>query len=257
LNYNTTQLLTIALIMGLGSVIQSAVGFASGLLGIPLMVLSGFSLPEATTINIIATSVQNLTGAIHLRQELAWREILMPMLVRWSGIPLGVYALAHIDGHNQTLVKQMIGGLLPAVVAILWVSRAEPRERLALPWQLLAFSTSGFLMGLAAMGGGPIALYVNSVHWSAAKSRAFLFFMSASGVPIAVAMLAARFGTALATPALAALLIMPIVMLGMNLGFRIGKRIDKPLFRKVTFVVLALIGISAILSPYVAQLSES
>jgi uncharacterized membrane protein YfcA len=257
LNYNVTQLLTIAVIMGLGSVIQAAVGFASGLLGIPLLVLSGFSLPEATTINIVSTSVQNLTGAIHLRQELAWRDLLMPMLVRWSAIPLGVFALGYVDGYDQTLVKQIIGGLLLAVVLILWISRTEPRERLALPWQLLAFSTSGFLMGLAAMGGGPIVLYVNSVHWSAAKSRAFLFFMSVSGVPIAVAMLAARFGTALASPTLAALLILPVVMIGMNLGFRLGARIDKPLFRQVTFVLLVLIGVGAVLSPYVARLSES
>lgn len=253
MNYSATQLLTIAVIMGLGSVIQSAVGFASGLLGIPLMVLSGFSLPEATTINIVATSVQNTAGAFHLREELVWREMLMPTIVRWAGIPIGVLALGYVDGHDQSLVKQLIGGLLLAVVLVLWISRAEPRERLALPWQLLAFSTSGFLMGFAAMGGGPIVLYVNSVHWSAAKSRAFLFFMSASGVPIAIAMLAARFGTTLKSPTIAAIIILPLIMLGMNLGFRLGKRIDKPLFRKVTFALLVLIGVSALLSPWLTM----
>lgn len=236
--------------MGLGSIIQSAVGFASGLLGIPLMVLSGFSLPEATTINIVATSVQNTLGAFQLREELAWRDLWMPMTVRWSAIPLGVIALGYLDGYDQALVKQVIGGLLLGVVLILWVSRSEPRERLALPWQLLAFSASGFLMGFAAMGGGPIVLYVNSVHWSAARSRAFLFFLSASSVPIVVAMLAARFGASLASPTIAALIVLPLVMFGMNFGFRLGKRIDKPLFRQITFVLLILIGTGALASPW-------
>ena len=239
--------------MGLGSIIQSAVGFASGLLGIPLMVLSGFSLPEATTINIVATSVQNTLGAFRLREELAWPDLWMPMTVRWSAIPLGVIALGYVDGYDQALVKQVIGGLLLAIVLILWVSRSEPRERLALPWQLLAFSASGFLMGFAAMGGGPIVLYVNSVHWSAAKSRAFLFFLSSSSVPIVVAMLAARFGASLVSPTVAALIVLPLVMFGMNLGFRLGKRIDKPLFRQITFVLLILIGVSALTSPWLQQ----
>lgn len=252
MGYTAAQLLTIAVIMGLGSVIQSAVGFASGLLGIPLLVFCGFSLPEATTINIVATSVQNATGAFQLRAELTWHDMLMPMLVRWSAIPLGVMALGYVDGYDQTVVKQTIGGLLLGVVLLLWLSRTESRERLALPWQLLAFSSSGFLMGLAAMGGGPIVLYVNSVHWSAAKSRAFLFFLSASGVPIAVAMLAMRFGTSLLPPTFAALLVLPVVMLGMNLGFRLGRRIDKRLFRQITFVLLVLIGASALLSPWLS-----
>lgn len=236
--------------MGLGSVIQSAVGFASGLLGVPLLVLSGLSLPEAATINIISTSIQNLSGAIQLRNELSWREMAMPVAVRSLGIPIGVVALGFVAGFDQTLVKQVIGALLLGVVLLMRVSRVQPRERLALPWQLLAFSTSGFLMGFASMGGGPIVLYVNSVHWSAAKSRAFLFLMAASGVPIAVVMLIARFGRELMSPAIAALIVLPVVMLGMNLGFRIGRRIDKPLFRQITFALLVLIGVSAIVSPW-------
>lgn len=236
--------------MGLGSIIQSAVGFASGLLGIPLLVLSGFSLAEAATINIVSTSIQNISGAIQLRYEIVPSEMWLPVLIRSLAIPVGVLALGYVNAYDQAVVKQLIGGLLLAVVLLLWCSRAEPRERLALPWQMLAFSSSGFLMGFASIGGGPIVLYVNSVHWSAAKSRAFLFFLAATGVPIAVGMLFARFGTTIVPPATAALITLPIVLLGMNLGFRLGQRIDKPLFRRITFVLLVLIGVSAIVSPW-------
>jgi len=89
--YTLTEIALIASVMTLGSVVQGAVGFASGLIGVPLLVLSGFSLPEAATINLVSTSVQNVTGAWKLRPHLELRELVFPVVVRWLAIPCGTY----------------------------------------------------------------------------------------------------------------------------------------------------------------------
>ena len=95
MTYTPTEIALIAIIMSLGSVVQGAVGFASGLLGVPLLVLTGFSLPEAATINLVSTSVQNITGAWKLWPHLDPSELAFPVLVRWLAIPCGTY-LAYI-----------------------------------------------------------------------------------------------------------------------------------------------------------------
>jgi uncharacterized membrane protein YfcA len=67
--YTAEEILLVAVVMTIGSVLQGAIGFASGLMGVPMLVLCGFSLIEATVINFISTTVQNFTGAIQLRQQ--------------------------------------------------------------------------------------------------------------------------------------------------------------------------------------------
>jgi len=78
MSYSTHDLVVIALIMTLGSFLQGALGFASGLVGVPLLVLSGFSLLEATVINFISTIVQNTAGAVQLRAHIDWSEVALP-----------------------------------------------------------------------------------------------------------------------------------------------------------------------------------
>ena len=54
-----TQYLLVSLILFASSVVQGAVGFASGLFGIPLLMLTGISLPDAVAISLVAAAVQN------------------------------------------------------------------------------------------------------------------------------------------------------------------------------------------------------
>jgi len=251
MTYGSTEIVLIALIMTFGSVVQGAVGFASGLLGVPLLVISGFSLPEAATINLVSTSVQNVAGAWKLWPHLNEpRELIFPVILRWLAIPCGTYA-AYLADHrlDPAQAKQLIGIFLLVVVSLLWGLRVTPRERLQLGWQGLAFSSSGFLMGFAAIGGAPMVIYVNSLTWTTNKSRGFLFFCSATSLPIAVVMYWLDHGKKILPAALATLLVMPLVMVGLWFGLRLGLRLSKPLFRQLTYGLILLIAMSAILAP--------
>jgi len=256
MTYTLTEIALIATIMTLGSVVQGAVGFASGLIGVPLLVLSGFSLPEAATINLVSTSVQNVTGAWKLWAHLDSRELLFPVLVRWMAIPGGVYAAYIADQQlDPAQTKQLIGVFMLVVVSLLLGFRITPRERFHFGWQGLAFSISGFFMGFAAIGGTPMVLYVNSLTWSASKSRAFLFFCSAASLPVALAMFWYEHGEKILPAAWMTICVMPMIFTGLWLGFRLGHRLSKPLFRRITLGIIVLIAVISIVAPLFAEAS--
>ena len=240
--------------MTIGSVIQGAVGFASGLIGVPLLVLCGFSLLDASVINFVSTSVQNLTGAARLSAHLKARDVLWPTALRCVSLPIGIAALHATEGIDAARVQQIVGGILLGSILLLGGLRVRPRDHLPVAWTLLAFLTSGFLTGFASIGGAPMVFYVNALTWSAAKSRGFLFLCSSLLLPLMAALLLWRFGAQVAPPTLAALLVMPPGIVGLIVGLKLGHRMDKELFRRLTYALLTVIAIVAILSPVVAKL---
>lgn len=252
--YSPTQIALIGLIMTFGAVVQGAVGFASGLLGVPLLVLSGFSLPEAATINLVSTSVQNVAGVRKLWSHLDLHELIFPVIIRWLGIPVGAYVAWLADSHLEPAqAKQMIGAILLAIVLLLWVCRVRPRDHLNLFWQGLAFSTSGFMLGFASIGGAPMVIYVNALTWTSAKSRAFMFFCSTMGWPLAAAMFWMKFGEKIIPAALTTFLMLPLIFSGLLLGLRLGHHLPKQFFRKITLGLVIIIAISSILGPMIVE----
>jgi uncharacterized membrane protein YfcA len=253
-SYSPTEIALVAVIMTLGSVVQGAVGFASGLLGVPLLVLSGFSLPEAATINLISTGVQNVTGACKLWSHLEPRELVLPVVVRWLALPCGVYVAALVDQRlDPAEAKQLVGLFLLVVVVLLTGFRVKPRETLNYGWQGVTFSISGFLMGFASIGGAPMVLYVNSLTWTASKARGFLFFCSASSLPVALVAFALQHGAKVLPAAQVALLVLPLIFAGLWLGLRLGQRLSKPLFRRITYGLIGAIAIAAIAAPWLDE----
>ncbi len=249
--YSWPEILTMAVIMTFGSVIQGTAGFASGLLSVPLLVNSGFSIPEAAAMNLTSTSVQNVIGAWRLWPELEPSTLLRPVLLRWFGIPLGAYTLVLAHGLQPAQARQLIGVVLLLVVLALWAIRPRPRGQLPFGWQALAMTSSGFMLGFASIGGAPLVLYVNALSWSTNRSRAFLFFCSASGVPLAALLLWWNFGAQVLTAALATLWIMPLMFAGLWLGLHLGNRLDKRIFRRLTFGLLLALATMSIVSPLV------
>lgn len=249
--YSLQQIAIVAVVMTFGSVLQGAVGFASGLMGVPMLVLCGFSLFEATVVNFVSTSVQNVTGAVQLWSHVEAADVTWPAVLRAVGLPLGIFALAATPSLDQGVVKQIIGGVLLASILLLISLRVTPRDQLGFGWVGLTFLSSGFLMGFASIGGAPMVMYVNSLKWSAVKSRAFLFFCSAAIMPLMAIGLWWHFGAKVLEPAFLAVIVMPPCLLGLWGGLTIGRRLDKERFRRISYGLLLVVAIAAILSPLV------
>jgi uncharacterized membrane protein YfcA len=251
MSYTLGELAVIAGVMTLGSVMQGALGFASGLLGVPLLVLCNFSLLDATIINFVSTLVQNVAGAVQLRRTLERRDWFAPIMWRFAGLPLGIQTLDRMQSVEPAHVKQVIGAVLLSAVVTLMGLRVKPRDHLHWSWTALAFLTSGFLMGLAAIGGAPMVLYVNSLTWPADKSRGFLFFCSAALTPAMAVLLAWKFGAEAKDPLIAAIVILPLTLCGLWAGLRAGERLDKRLFRRLTYGLLLVFAVGALASPVI------
>jgi len=250
--YTPSEIAIIGLIMTFGSTVQGAVGFASGLIGVPLLVVSGFSLPEAATINLVATSLQNVIGAWKLREHLQPRELWLPVVTRWLAVPAGVFLSVYVDAHlDPAQARQLIGVVLLTIVLMIWGFHVAPRDRLPTVWQVVAFLSSGFMLGFATIGGPPMVLYVNSLTWSVDKSRGFLFFCSATGLPIAAWMFWSQHGEKIIPAALSTVVVMPLILTGLWVGLRVGHLLPKRMFRRIAFVLILLIAIGAIVSPWI------
>lgn len=245
-----SQYLTIGIILLLGSVLQGIVGFASGLFSIPLLLLNHVELPHAIAINLVASSVQSILGAWKLNESLPWRTTVRPIAIRFVALPTGALLLWLAQDWDRTMVKQMIGAILLAVVAAQALWRVEPREKIYAAWEWFTFSLSGVMAGFCGMGGPPMVLWVLAHRWDAARSRAFLFYLFIGGlIPQATVMLL-LFGWPLLKTFGLGLLLIPFTASGALIGLAIGNALPIARLRMLTFVVLVLIAISAIVSPW-------
>ncbi len=243
------QCVAFSLILLLGSFVQGAIGFAAGLLMIPMLVMIGLSLPVAVTVNLVVGTVQNVAGSYQLRGELDVRRTIRPILIRLVFLPIGVYFLWLAGALSRQHVKQIVGAIVLAIVVLQWRWRVEPREQLHAAWEWLAFSTSGFLLGFCGMGAPPAVLWVAAHRWSSAQSRAFIFFTHLTGAVPQTLLLCLFFGRQIVPGFMLGLLGMPVVLLGTFFGLRCGARLGSRRLRAVSYGVLAIIAIIAIAGP--------
>ncbi|GAB4427768.1 MAG: sulfite exporter TauE/SafE family protein [Anaerolineae bacterium] len=239
----------IGLTLFLGSALQGAVGFAFGLFAIPLLVWLGVSLGEAVALMSISIFVQVLVGTWQLRREVRWREVWLGTAIRYATLPLGLALLLWVDGLDRAQIKQVLGALVLAALLVQIFAKVEPRNHLPLGWTLAAFSGSGIMQGLAAMGGPPVVLWVMAHHWSSKESRAFMLALFLLVAPLQMALLYLTSPHNVGRALLTGLLFSPLVALGAVAGVRLGNRIDKELLRRLAYGLLFVTAAVSILSP--------
>ena len=245
-----SQYLLVSLILFLSSVVQGAVGFAAGLFGIPLLMLTGISLADAVAISIVASAVQNLVAAWQLRREIDYRLAWRPTLIRLATLPLGAWALRLLGSENNDLAGQAVGVIVLAIVAVQTALRVEPQEKLHDAWEWLAFSLGGFLLGLCGMGGPPMVLWVMAHKWPMNRARAFLYFLFVTGMPPQALVMWLMFGNKILGAMLLGLATIPALLAGLYLGLWFSRLMPDRVLRALSWVMLVLIAISAIVMPY-------
>jgi uncharacterized membrane protein YfcA len=245
-----SQYLLVSLILFLSSVVQGAVGFAAGLFGIPLLMLSGMPLADAVAISIVASAVQNLVAAWQLRREIAYALAWRPTLIRLATLPLGAWALWALGSEHNDAASQAVGVIVLAIVAVQTALRVEPQEKLHAAWEWLAFSLGGFLLGLCGMGGPPMVLWVMAHNWPMNRARAFLYFLFVTGMPPQALIMWLMFGNEILGAMLLGLATLPALLAGLYLGLWFSRLMPDRVLRGLSWVMLVLIAISAIVMPY-------
>ena len=238
----------VAVILFFCSALQSAVGFAFTLFGTPLLLMAGLPLPDVVMLALLASTLQKLLITTHLRGEFSFRALLPMVIVMITALPLGIAALKILAGVDKHLVKQWIGVLILGVVLLQWLLRIPPREKVASGWGFLAAFFSGFLSGLANIGGPPLVLWAHAHSWTNARIRVIIPAIALPTVPIQFVMMLYAFGLTPMPPVRSALVFIPVVVAGAWAGHKIGKRIKVDVLRVTANILLILTSLLAVFS---------
>ncbi|TWT93784.1 sulfite exporter TauE/SafE family protein [Stieleria varia] len=247
-----TALAPVAAILSIGIFVQSAAGFAAGLLIVPSMLWIGYQIPEASTALLVATIPQNILGVWSLRDCIEPKSIAWPGVARVLALPIGVYVLKLIEQNYPVVgIRQFVGGVvLLATLSIIFI-RPKPRPTIHPIWAWLTFPLSGFLQGLVGMGGPVMVFWVQAHDWSSRRTRGFLFGMYLVSMIPALAVLWYVFGHRIVQPALLSACSLPCLILATQLGLRLGNWLGRDRLRRVTLALLLLMGISGLATPWI------
>jgi uncharacterized membrane protein YfcA len=207
-------------------------------------------LPDAVAISIVASAVQNLVAAWQLRRDIDYRLAVRPSLIRLATLPLGAWVLSLLGPESKDLASQVVGVVVLAIVGVQAALRVQPRERLHAIWEWTAFSLGGFLLGLCGMGGPPMVLWVMAHNWPMNRARAFLYFLFVTGMPPQALLMWLIFGNAILGAMLLGLTTLPALLAGLYLGLWLSRLMSDRVLRGLSWVVLVLIAVCAIVMPY-------
>ncbi len=253
-----------AIILILGSLIQSAAGFAFGMFAIPLLMFIGYEPYQAIAMISLCGGIQTAVGLYTLRKHVEWKQI--PALIAMSilTVPLGVWVLATLlKDFGPDGVKQIFGIIILAGLLVQIWCKVSQHEKLHPIWGLGASGLSGFIGGISGMGAPPIVMWVHAHNWSNQRSRATIWAFFTGLVPLQIGFLFYRFNgpeyqTApgfwqnnVVTALITAAILSPVMILGIIPGLWIGHRIPKPRLRQISYAIILIISIIAIISPYI------
>ena len=229
--------------------VQSAAGFAAGMLAVPLLMGMGYALPTAMGSMLVATIPQNVLGVWRLRRTIRFRQVTPMAMIRIAMLPIGVGCLSRLDDADPAVLRCIVGGVVLALTLLIMSNRTPSRRHLHPAWAVSAFAVSGFFQGLVGMGGPVMVLWVQSHRWSTARSRGFLFAMYTISVLPAIGVLYAAFGNLILSGVAVAAVATPVLLLATRWGLAAGDRLGRERLRHVTFALLIVIGVSGLLAP--------
>ena len=230
------------LIIGLASLTSSLTGFGYALVATPFMVLL---FPPRLVVPVVMLSwaplavllVKESSQLMHYRRIGRW---LAGALV---GLPFGVYGLARFEAETMRLV---IGGITLAAAFTLWLKPARPlaQER---PLAVLTGLLSGAMGGATGMSGPPVILFGLNQGWERRELRANLIGYFAVKHAIALFLLQ-EFGILSREILILGVAVLPGMGIGYTGGMRLKERISGPQLRRLTFVLICLGGLLAMVN---------
>jgi len=103
------SLIACALILGLASFIQSAVGFAYALFATPLLVWIGIPLQQVIVIVAVGSIIQSLVGVKTLHAAVPWKTVILSVLLNFTGLTGGLLILRRIIRMDFRYILLTVG----------------------------------------------------------------------------------------------------------------------------------------------------
>lgn len=243
------KLVIIGIIFFFSSILQGTVGFAFGLFAVPMLVWAGVNLSEAVAITSVSIFIQVLTSTYQLRIHIKWKEVRSATLVRYFTVPIGIMFLLVLDTMDKTHIKQILGAIILLILfaQIFWKVSQQKQSNPKL--FVLAFTLSGIMQGMVAMGGPPAILWVMTQSWTSQQTRAFLLTLFLLVAPFQIVLLYFSANSNIGGAMLIGFAFTPVVILGSIFGVRLGNLIDVTRLRQIALGILLVTALISIASP--------
>lgn len=232
----TPETLAVLAVIGLATVIRSAMGFGEALVAVPLLALFipvEVAAPLAVLVSVTVAAIVLVRDWREVHAAGAWRLTVSTL----AGIPVGLLLLTSV-------AEPVVKGALAAVIIAFAAYRLIGRSRLELTDDRLAWLfgfAAGVLGGAYGMNGPPLVAYGTLRRWSPERFRATLqgYFLPASLVGMAGYWIAGLWIPAVTGYYLACL---PVVLASTALGRVLTRRMDSRQFLVYVHAGLLVIG---------------
>jgi uncharacterized membrane protein YfcA len=215
-------------------------GFGSAMILAPA--LSLFFPPQQVVATVIL--LEMIAGASLVPAAISktrWQEVWPLVLSAMIMVPAGAHFLSLLE---PVLMRRVIGGLILGFVLLLWSGKSHySHAHVSLTAAVGAIS--GFLTGLAGIGGPPIVLYSMSSNNTAAANRAnFIVFFAFTQIMALISFWLS--GILSITVWQLFLGFVPVFILGLLLGQFCFNRVNEAFFRQVVMALLLVFALLAI-----------
>ncbi len=226
--------------IALAGVTRGIVGFGAG-----MIIVTSLAIIYDPITGVIMLALLDIPSAVQLGPSIyrhtKWKVIFILLLSALPSIPLGVWVLSVSEPE---LMRRLIS-LFVLAFAILNTTGWQIRKTPNMVTNLFVGGLSGFLTGVAALGGPPIILFFLSLRYpkEVFRSSTLTFLILSSFVALIF-----YFGNDLITLRhfYVFLLATPIYLISMWFGTSIFKRVSERKFRHIAvfiIMIIALVGI--------------
>lgn len=232
-------LVAAATVVLLASFLAGVVGFAYGLVSLPLLLLLGYPIDQVVAANLIIALVTRGHIVVLHRHDVSWPRTGRMLL---GAVPGTLIALAVISVVSREALQLGAGVVtLGAVMLLIGSLPREPRSstpRSASMVEMLTGGVGGFLGATTSLNGLPVALLYAGRQARPRQTVAELavYFVGAS--VIALAVLGAGSQLPLADVAHSLAVWLPVAVIGTWLGDRVMGGLPVDLFRRITFAII-------------------
>jgi len=230
----------IAVLVFAAAFIQALAGFGFAALIMPVLTWA-LGLPTAAPLVAIVALTVYVVNLLRYRQAINVREVLRLAAATALGVPLGIWALVHVDESSITTLL----GLSLVGYAVYSLLRPTTQRPCAHGWVYPAGFLAGCLGGAYNTPGPPVIIYGSLRQWPKEEFRAVLqaLFLVNGTLVVASHAVAGHFTAEMLGLYLWAA---PALLLGIGLASRLDGRVDRERFRVLVTVMILLLGLSLV-----------
>ena len=233
--------------MAASAVLQASIGFGFAIFSIPLLVLLGWTVPEAIALAGAGMTVQMVAGLLRLGQHISLRPLLPWIALTLISFTVGLLALKVVAQRQPQLLEAMVGGGVLVAVLLQGAVGKRPTVDVGPGWTAVAMVSSGLLNGATGMGGPPLIIWAVAHPWEPARVRATIWAMILPRMPLQILLLYLAFGQPTVRATLLGLVAAPAILGGSALGLMLGARLSGEGLRRISLVVLTAVGVYTVI----------